>query len=1142
MEVTTKVAILAENEPQYISITTLDPSQPVPEAYTVKAVVTLLWPYSFSTHNVALSLADSDIRARRSGGQFRLQLEGPVATAVGGSGIGIGDEMVLCLAGAQWVDRNTAIQTPGRSVSSDLLFRHRIYLKLQREGLNIATIDVDQHEALHALNIDPFEPKTPEAETETARCYALPISRYSLAASPLPALIAKAPLSISKRDPFIFDEEDFPELRGKKKFKIGRKSGDWKYVGNSHGEMADENKKQLESDPACDDGTTLGLTSNLDQISTRATLFRRASLRYYDLAKEQDHSSACGFEAVPTYNHPFDHRLRLDAIDGREQTRNDFCFLRLPSLDPLASHAPLTVPRSPKLFPSIIQDIMPISPLKDMSKTTTQDSSVDIVVPGVYAAEDIGTGRFENKSRMDHNLSKIYLVGPRTQDAENSNETSKLPPHCEDYVSQQEDKYLTEDGSQPSNLDGAFESRPLLESRPVIDGALLGMQPRPLVSPERFAVHQTASPSSSPTRRLTSPPLRREHISPVPNHSPPSHSAPLHDISMLAGSSEAPPEASRRFSKQSVLIEFAANSEALGSRNVNHTKDWDTNIGQLQPETSIGQSLAKVGNMSHGSGGGMSPHNVADTFNAPLYTPTAEVLQISSAFLVSETASTAGQVTSVVEDIKQHVNLMQDSLVLESSQDAATGDSAFSSLLVKSDQHIEMNLTPSRSSANDECHENYDRQTTPSQFLRSVQTADLGPVLLRSSVAPMNIKTPEIDTLPLPASASEASDFHYIEQQDTPAQEASNIQADYESASVPESVSIHELGTSHDQKRPYTPHIDVSPLPTSAIAASDVHAIEQQNIPAQEAAKMQVVSKSASVLETVLETKLSAAHGQKSRLSRSRVNLVPDVISPWFVAKWKEYESTPSHKGPLANEAEEVSVMRLSVGKSDVKSVYPVIGAIDSALLENNFLQRVPAHDRGAHLTRPNSAQRIEEHVASTLFGGLRTALSYFSPLSSLPLHLNDPKSSNSTGVDVLAIVVTATAQPKRAKGGPKDHFTTLYVADPPFDSKGSQIQIFRPWKRSLPIAEIGDVILLRNFVPQSRARECFLLSSDASAWAVWRFSGNNAKSDGDQTADEDYYKNIRECRGPPVESGAEEEAYAAHLRRLWLYGNRRGK
>lgn len=114
-----------------IPIASLDPSVAPSPSYYIHAIVTLVWPYSSSTRSTALLLAEPDFRLRRKKGQVRVKFTGPSARHVATSGVGIGDNVTLRLAGARWETGNTLMSTPGRSVDGELLFNGRLGLSVE---------------------------------------------------------------------------------------------------------------------------------------------------------------------------------------------------------------------------------------------------------------------------------------------------------------------------------------------------------------------------------------------------------------------------------------------------------------------------------------------------------------------------------------------------------------------------------------------------------------------------------------------------------------------------------------------------------------------------------------------------------------------------------------------------------------------------------------------------------------------------------------------------------------------------------------------------------------------------------------------------------------------------------------------------
>ena len=140
---------------------------------------------------------------------------------------------------------------------------------------------------------------------------------------------------------------------------------------------------------------------------------------------------------------------------------------------------------------------------------------------------------------------------------------------------------------------------------------------------------------------------------------------------------------------------------------------------------------------------------------------------------------------------------------------------------------------------------------------------------------------------------------------------------------------------------------------------------------------------------------------------------------------------------------------------------------------------------------------------------GLRTALSYYAPLATLLSHFNNLTS-------VLATVHSFTPI-TRSISGPRDYHQSLYLTDPSSVSCPLTLaQIFRASETAFPNAIQGDAILLRNFKVQSFQNRVSLLSTNTSAWAVFR---------------QDTEVQIS---GPPVEFGPEERSFARGLWNWW--------
>jgi hypothetical protein len=115
---------------KFTPIARLGPSLPAAESKRIHAIVTIIWPYSSSTKSAALLLVEPDFRLRNKRGQVRVQLRGPSAEAVARTHVTSGDEVILGLEGANWVEATPGISTPGRSVDFELVYTRRLILQV----------------------------------------------------------------------------------------------------------------------------------------------------------------------------------------------------------------------------------------------------------------------------------------------------------------------------------------------------------------------------------------------------------------------------------------------------------------------------------------------------------------------------------------------------------------------------------------------------------------------------------------------------------------------------------------------------------------------------------------------------------------------------------------------------------------------------------------------------------------------------------------------------------------------------------------------------------------------------------------------------------------------------------------------------
>lgn len=227
----------------------------------------------------------------------------------------------------------------------------------------------------------------------------------------------------------------------------------------------------------------------------------------------------------------------------------------------------------------------------------------------------------------------------------------------------------------------------------------------------------------------------------------------------------------------------------------------------------------------------------------------------------------------------------------------------------------------------------------------------------------------------------------------------------------------------------------------------------------------------------VEKLKAIRSRSTKSALARKTMNRASSA-SPWF-----------THKEPS-------QLTHISDSEGELESVYSSdqVSPIREGSLPPSPSPPAPTQIHNLSIPSPS---------------GLRTALSYYAPLATLLSHFNNPTS-------VLATVHSFTPV-GRSLSGPRDYHQSLYLTDP--SSVACPLtfaQIFRSDEIAFPNVIQGDAILLRNFKVQSFQNRIGLLSTNSSAWAVFR---------------QDTEVQVR---GPPVEFGPEERSFARGLWNWW--------
>ena len=217
-----------------VPIQGLTPGNAPTAGHTIRAIVTLYWPYSSSTKQCALLLADPDFRLRSRQGQIRVRFSGASAEAVAKSHVGIGDEVLLGLGGGRWADEVEVTKTPGRSVDGELLFENKLDLKIERDGAQVVVkVDAPRPSLSAAVELIPATPAPrPSATSRVSLGEVLGgVPTYSSPAFAKRLRLSGSAFLDATYDPFAEDDMFATQLSKKQRRSFG--TSQWRYADES---------------------------------------------------------------------------------------------------------------------------------------------------------------------------------------------------------------------------------------------------------------------------------------------------------------------------------------------------------------------------------------------------------------------------------------------------------------------------------------------------------------------------------------------------------------------------------------------------------------------------------------------------------------------------------------------------------------------------------------------------------------------------------------------------------------------------------------------------------------------------------------------------------------------------------------------
>ncbi|KAI9777436.1 MAG: hypothetical protein M1839_008848 [Geoglossum umbratile] len=219
-----------------LPIAQLDPLLSSLPSKSIKAVVTLIWPYSSSKRSISLLLAEPDFRLRRNRGQVRVHFHGSAARTVARREVRSGDVVNLGLEGAEWL-RVEESPVPGRGVDWELTFTERLLMELNREAHQSAVLDIDHPTPSPEPEVQASSPpRSPSSQLPSISsqplsqlAQATPLNEWSSPAFLKRARISSGSIFGSSYDLFA-DSDGFIEGKGRKRTRFWRETGQWRYM------------------------------------------------------------------------------------------------------------------------------------------------------------------------------------------------------------------------------------------------------------------------------------------------------------------------------------------------------------------------------------------------------------------------------------------------------------------------------------------------------------------------------------------------------------------------------------------------------------------------------------------------------------------------------------------------------------------------------------------------------------------------------------------------------------------------------------------------------------------------------------------------------------------------------------------------
>ncbi|ETI24649.1 hypothetical protein G647_04018 [Cladophialophora carrionii CBS 160.54] len=1167
----TTVAPTLETSKQ-IPIADLSPASDHAPSCIVGQVV-LVWPYSSSTGTLALLLADTDVRRRKSKGQVKVVFRHGCAREVARTKVGIGDTVKLGLDDCRWTETGDLISTPGKKIDWDLEYWKQVILQVQRDGDLHSTVDYRANE--------PDESDASSADSAIALVNGASTTRASVngvlhrqqSTIHVPYLTPQKPVRRVSAGTFIdaaldsFVEDDgYVPGQGRKRTKFARNSGAWSLVDS------DDDSKDISQ-------------SRLDAGQVE----QQQSLTHEEISLTVEPSERVGQDQMPheaidltveTSEHTEQDQMPHEDIDDARTEKLPADILQTPAVEVIesASSPPLTNSGGSSSIPQPVLMGPPSTPLK---ATRLHLPPVEVDVTEISPPPDAAT----TPRLLPLASPGLPLVSPLVQRA--GVEVGYFPvfdePASQLEASGDSLAVATEDARPENELDaaslsGSDGSLMIVEEVSVLRKPSADIEAEPVgrskhtetldettgetgnVVSTRSAGYQepqwlSVLESNIDEERLRSGDKSPSEIAPrlpypgeaVEDEDDDMYGAPA-DMSQTTGVWVSPSSVEAPKSPLDVIEQFLQMSPVAPTRpsnvfehidlgnvsNIPITPSHDSVEGSAaadvrQEKTSIpvfeksssvtypeSQSPFRQNRAQQTSSGTSSRRSSDHRTRLRSLDGTLELHDPGADYInqLAQIAATAGSVKQPTENAEYAHGAPQRDVGSEHDVPPANILAQEVGRVDSSEGAAEEVTRQTYETVRFDASEGIDPQpATQTIKLHDREEDVINPSgSLRSPEAQVQLPTPDQSQLYQPSPAQNTR----LEQTEDPTEvnvvALPTPQHTQEDAAQEQEVSAQVTAELEAQTREErsTDSFREAPARDAQEKTPDIDEDGEREEPSEALAASAAPAMAPTISDLHPDT--VAPRRVSQRLSARKSAMASNISSPYFTPRKPAPapSSSPTRKENIHPASPDRSDSRSSPVRERKKTPVP-----------SAFFQE--AEPNGIDIT-PISPNSQAKRPTSRRHTGITTPLAYYAHLSSLHEHFSQV-------VDIIGVCTQSSAPPQRSRSGPKDYHTTLRLADPslPADRHAPvPAQIFRHAMNAIPTTTSGDVVILRNFKVQTSERKFMLLSTETSSWAVFQAKPGSSMSWSDVI-----------ISGPPIEYGPTE---TSRVKLLFSWWNSAGK